>query len=110
MAFINATSATSGYKKGNPVYIMLLTLVATLGGLLFGYDTAVVNGAEKSLVEFYISKILVPTNYFSDTVPVITQYRSILVLVLYIVVIIVCGQVIKLVGTKKGGLTIAIIL
>lgn len=35
-------------------YIMLLTLVATLGGLLFGYDTAVISGAEKSIQAFLI--------------------------------------------------------
>ncbi len=35
-------------------YISLLTLVATLGGLLFGYDTAVISGAEKSIQSFLI--------------------------------------------------------
>lgn len=36
---------------------MLLTLVATLGGLLFGYDTAVISGAEKSIQAFLIESL-----------------------------------------------------
>ncbi|SMO69533.1 MFS transporter, SP family, xylose:H+ symportor [Saccharicrinis carchari] len=41
-------------RQQNMGYIMLLTLVATLGGLLFGYDTAVISGAEKSIQAFLI--------------------------------------------------------
>ena len=41
MAFIDTSSkgSTSSFTKGNPAYIMLITMVAALGGLLFGYDT-----------------------------------------------------------------------
>ena len=35
--------------KNNASYLMFLTLVATLGGLLFGYDTAVISGTVKYL-------------------------------------------------------------
>lgn len=38
----------------NKFYVVGLTMVATLGGLLFGYDTAVISGAEKSIQAFLI--------------------------------------------------------
>ena len=44
----------SNNKEYNFGYIFCITLVATLGGLLFGYDTAVISGAEKSLQNFLI--------------------------------------------------------
>ena len=38
----------------NKSFIYVVTIVATLGGLLFGYDTAVISGAEKSIQAFLI--------------------------------------------------------
>ncbi|MGQ8335900.1 D-xylose transporter XylE [Sunxiuqinia sp. A32] len=42
-------------KGQNSLYILAITLVATLGGLLFGYDTAVISGAEKSVQAYLIN-------------------------------------------------------
>ncbi|NQU51165.1 MAG: D-xylose transporter XylE [Bacteroidetes bacterium] len=41
-------------KGRNSFYIVGITLVATLGGMLFGYDTAVISGADKSIQAFLI--------------------------------------------------------
>lgn len=38
---------------GSRLYILGVTLVATLGGLLFGYDTAVISGAVDPLKQFF---------------------------------------------------------
>lgn len=46
--------------KNNNYYIFGITLVATLGGLLFGYDTAVISGTVESLRKFFIEPFGLP--------------------------------------------------
>ena len=41
-------------EKGSKSYLVSIVMVAVLGGLLFGYDTAVISGAEKGLQAFFI--------------------------------------------------------
>jgi MFS transporter, SP family, xylose:H+ symportor len=46
----NALSSGRGNKK----YVLFITFIATLGGLLFGYDTAVISGTTGALQDFFI--------------------------------------------------------
>jgi SP family xylose:H+ symportor-like MFS transporter len=41
-------------NKGSKAYLISIVMVAVLGGLLFGYDTAVISGAEKGLQAFFM--------------------------------------------------------
>ena len=46
----------SNYRQsGSHTYLFGIVLVAVIGGLLFGYDTAVISGAEKGLQAFFKS-------------------------------------------------------
>ena len=50
----SGTLGTEGRESGSMLYLTLICLVATLGGLLFGYDTAVISGAIGYLQEHFV--------------------------------------------------------
>lgn len=41
-------------QSGSKLYLISIVMIAVLGGLLFGYDTAVISGAEKGLQAFFM--------------------------------------------------------
>ncbi len=46
-------SELAGRRLGSTTYVLVVTLVAALGGLLFGYDTGVINGAIGPLKAYF---------------------------------------------------------
>lgn len=62
-------------EKGSKAYLFSIVLVAVIGGLLFGYDTAVISGAEKGLQAFFMGA----TDFsYTDTVHGITSSSALI--------------------------------
>ena len=86
-------------KTSNSGFVVGLTLVATLGGLLFGYDTAVISGAVGSLQSFFIDSLQESSEKAGL---VIWEYRLTVIIVILIIGFAISAILFKLFGRKKG--------
>ena len=86
-------------KSSNSKFVIGLTLVATLGGLLFGYDTAVISGAVGSLQSFFIDSLQQSGDHANN---VIWQYRLTVIFVIIIIESAITAILVKVFGRKKG--------
>ncbi len=88
-------------SKQNFALIIGLTLVATLGGLLFGYDTAVINGAINALENFFIQPLRTNPGF---SIKVIIEFKIAATICFAVVAVLVSSFFYRLFGTGKGTL------
>src|SRR5688500_7264732 len=46
-------AASGGYRPGLASYPLRISLIAAMGGFLFGFETAVISGAEKTIQQLW---------------------------------------------------------
>lgn len=94
------TNQSTLSESGSNKFVVAITFVATIGGLLFGYDTAVISGTVKALEVFFISELIYDSNY---AFKVLIQYKMIVSVVMTMSVIIIASMSLKMFLRKKAG-------
>ncbi|WP_406685159.1 D-xylose transporter XylE [Seonamhaeicola sp. MEBiC1930] len=89
----------------NSSYLTKLTLVATLGGLLFGYDTGVISGTVGALDSFFV----IPKNLSETAASAFKGFIVSSALIGCIIGGVLGGLVSKNLGRKKGLILAAIL-
>ena len=92
-------------KSKNSGYLLKLTLVATLGGLLFGYDTGVISGTVGSLESFFVT----PKGLSEGAANAFKGFLVASALIGCIIGGIFGGLISKKLGRKKGLILAAIL-
>jgi len=93
--------------QGSNSFILTITLVATLGGLLFGYDTAVINGAIEALKVFFVTPL---ESDHALALQVIGEYKIIISLCFVVVSLLVSSFMFRMYGKKKGMIYSGIVI
>jgi len=93
------SSKLTDENQGSKWYVAAITFTATLGGLLFGYDTAVISGTVKSLQAFFLDG-LSDNSYQADQI--VVQYRMLIILVLLSISLILSSLLFRMYKRKKA--------
>jgi len=93
------TPLSQAQEKNNLGYIMSITLVATLGGLLFGYDTAVISGAVGALKNFFVAPLF---ENEAVAMQVIAEYKVAVTACFLIIGILISSFMFRLFSKKKA--------
>lgn len=89
----------------NSAYLIKLTLVATLGGLLFGYDTGVISGTVSSLDSFFV----IPKGLNETAASAFKGFLVSSALIGCIIGGVLGGVISKSLGRKKGLILAAVL-